>query len=75
MVLGGIASNHVIARSEFEVQIIWSKNNAGCDWCIYVTMVTCVDTSGARCSSVVRALSYFSFQPVVCVILSVGWCI
>ena len=43
---GGIAPNQVIARSEFEVhrQFIWSKCDEGCDWCIYVTVVTCADT-------------------------------
>ena len=39
---GGIAPNHMIARSEFK--LIRSECNAGCYWCIYVTVVTCADT-------------------------------
>ena len=44
--IGGIAPNRVIARSEFEVyrEILRSECNEGCDWCIYVTVVTCADT-------------------------------
>ena len=38
---GGIAPNQVIVRSEFEVHC---ECNEGCDWCIYVTVVTCADT-------------------------------
>ena len=36
----------MIARSEFEVTVkfIRSKCNEGCDWCIYVTVVTWADT-------------------------------
>ena len=26
------------------VKVIWSKCDEGCDWCIYVTVVTCADT-------------------------------
>ena len=47
MVEGGIAPNQVIARSEFEVHrqmFLRSECNEGCDWCIYVTVVTCADT-------------------------------
>ena len=39
---GGIAPNQVIARSEFK--LIKSECDEGCDWCIYVTVVTCADT-------------------------------
>ena len=44
--IGGIAPNQVIARSEFEVhrKILRSECNEGCDWCIYVRVVTCADT-------------------------------
>ena len=43
---GGIALNQVIVRSEFEVhlKLLRSECNEGCDWCIYVTAVTCADT-------------------------------
>ena len=43
---GDIASNQVIARSEFEVtvKLLRSECDEGCDWCIYVTVVTCADT-------------------------------
>ena len=42
--IGGITPNEVIVRSEFEVKCIRSECNKGCDWCIYVTVVTCADT-------------------------------
>ena len=37
--------NHMIARSDFEVHVkfLRSKCNEGCDWCIYVTVITCAD--------------------------------
>ena len=43
---GGIAPNEVITRSEFEVhlKLLRSECNEGCDWCIYVTVVTCAVT-------------------------------
>ena len=37
--IGGNAPNQVITRFKF----IRIKCDEGCDWCIYVTMVTCVD--------------------------------
>ena len=39
---GDTAPNQVIARSELE--FIRSECDEGCDWCIYVTVVTCADT-------------------------------
>ena len=42
--IGGIAPNQVIARSEFEVKFIRSESDEGCDWYLYVTVVTCADT-------------------------------
>ena len=42
---GGTTSNHVTARSEFECTVMRSKCNEGCDWFIYVTAVTCADTT------------------------------
>ena len=42
----GTTPNHIITRSEMEVhhQIIRNRCNEGCDWYIYVTMVTCADS-------------------------------
>ena len=30
--------------SRYTVKFIRSERNEGCDWCIYVTVVTCADT-------------------------------
>ena len=44
--LGGIAPNKAIPgqSTRCTVKCLRSKSNEGCDWCIYVTVVTCADT-------------------------------
>ena len=39
--IGGIAPGH---SSRCTVKLLRSECNEGCDWCIYVTVVTCADT-------------------------------
>ena len=41
-----IAENQCLYKSSWRCSVIFirSKCNEGCDWCIYVTVVTCADT-------------------------------